>query len=192
MAARGAWRPPSALPEIAFAGRSNVGKSALLNRLVRRRGLARVSNTPGRTRAINFFAVNGAFVLVDLPGYGFARVSKGERASWRALIEGYFRSSPTLRGLVLLLDARHEPSRDDLAMRGFVGSLGIPVILVLTKCDKVSRGVLGERAASLAAAMDIGDDQVISSSAVDGRGRDELASAIEALLAAPPWRRSTP
>ena len=98
--------PPAGLPEIAFAGRSNVGKSSLINRLLRRKKFARVSNTPGRTREINFFEVNGAFILADLPGYGYARVSKERKAAWRPLIEGYLRGSPTLRGVVHLLDAR--------------------------------------------------------------------------------------
>src|SRR5262249_35551652 len=107
------WRPPAGLPEVAFAGRSNVGKSSLLNRLVRKRGFARVSNTPGRTREINFFRVNDAFVLVDLPGYGYARVSKAEQAQWRPLIEGYLRGAPGPRGVVQLLDVRRDPSDDD-------------------------------------------------------------------------------
>src|SRR5258705_8377101 len=105
MASAGGWRPEAKLPEIAFAGRSNVGKSSLINKLVRRRKLARVSNTPGRTREINFFDINGKFVLADLPGYGYARVSKEAKAAWRPLIEGYLRRSPALRGVVLLLDA---------------------------------------------------------------------------------------
>ena len=116
LASVGGWRPPVELPEIAFAGRSNVGKSSLLNRLVRRKAFARVSNTPGRTREINFFKVNGAFVLVDLPGYGYARVSKTRRAEWRPLIEEYLRQSASLRGIVQLLDARHDPTDDDRVM----------------------------------------------------------------------------
>ncbi|MDE3151369.1 MAG: ribosome biogenesis GTP-binding protein YsxC, partial [Gemmatimonadota bacterium] len=96
MASPGGWRPASALPEIAFAGRSNVGKSSLLNTLVRRKKLARVSHTPGRTREINFFAINGQFTLVDLPGYGYARISKERKAEWRPLIEGYLTSSAAL------------------------------------------------------------------------------------------------
>src|ERR687889_2325667 len=103
MASASGWRPETTLPEIAFAGRSNVGKSSLLNKLVRRKSLARVSNTPGRTREIHFFGVNRQFVLVDLPGYGYAKISKERRAEWRPLIEGFLRTSPELRGLVQLL-----------------------------------------------------------------------------------------
>src|SRR5215208_5623002 len=120
MAVGADWRPPPELPEVAFAGRSNVGKSSLLNRLVRRRKFARVSNTPGRTQEINFFRVNGQFVLVDLPGYGYATVSKSKRAEWRPLIEGYLTGSEQLRGVVQLLDARHDPSPEDRQMIEFL------------------------------------------------------------------------
>src|SRR5436309_2113811 len=116
MATAAGWRPESSLPEIAFAGRSNVGKSSLLNRLIHRKKMARVSNTPGRTREVNFFRVNDAFILVDLPGYGYARVSKEKRAEWRPLIEGFMRTSRELRGIVLLLDVRHDPTNDDRQM----------------------------------------------------------------------------
>ena len=111
LAAPGGWRPDHELPEVAFAGRSNVGKSSLINKLVRRKKFARVSNTPGRTREVNFFRVNDQFVLVDLPGYGYARVSKDLRETWRPLIEGVLRDNPRMRGVVHMLDARHDPSR---------------------------------------------------------------------------------
>ena len=121
MAEKHGWRPESTLPEIAFAGRSNVGKSSLLNTLVRRKSFARVSRTPGRTREINFFRVNNGFVLVDLPGYGYARVSKERRAEWRPLLERYLGQTRQLRGIVLLLDIRRDPSEDDQAIdSGFV------------------------------------------------------------------------
>ncbi|HWH53779.1 MAG TPA: ribosome biogenesis GTP-binding protein YihA/YsxC, partial [Gemmatimonadaceae bacterium] len=138
MATAGGWRPEPTLPEVAFAGRSNVGKSSLLNRLVHRKKFARVSNTPGRTREVNFFKVNDTFVLVDLPGYGYARVSKEKRAEWRPLIEGYLRTSPTLRGIVQLLDARHEPTGDDRGMLDFLAELGVPTIVTVTKTDKLT------------------------------------------------------
>src|SRR4051812_8584470 len=126
MAAPGGWRPDATLPEIAFAGRSNVGKSSLINSLLRRKKFARVSNTPGRTREINFFRVNDQFVLVDLPGYGYARISKERRAEWRPLIEEYLKSSPQLRGIVQLLDVRHDPTNDDLQMLEFLAELEVP------------------------------------------------------------------
>jgi GTP-binding protein len=144
------WRPTSELPEVAFAGRSNVGKSSLLNRLVRRKAFARVSNTPGRTREINFFKVNQQFVLVDLPGYGYARISKERKQEWLPLIEGYLRSSPALRGVVQLLDVRHPASDDDLQMLDFLAELGAPTIVVLTKIDKLRPRELATRLQEMA------------------------------------------
>jgi len=188
MAAAGGWRPDALLPEVAFAGRSNVGKSSLLNKLVGRRKLARVSNTPGRTREVNFFRVNDTFIIADLPGYGYARVSKEQRASWRPLIEGYLKGSPALRGVVLLLDVRHDPTDDDLAMREYLGELGTPTLIALTKTDKVGKKLLAERAASLARAMEVDEDQVVPTSADTGLGRDELAESVVALIGAPAWR----
>src|ERR1700730_12071750 len=117
------WRPESSLPEVAFAGRSNVGKSSLLNALVRRKSFARVSRTPGRTREINFVRVNNTYILVDLPGYGYARISKTKKAEWRPMIDSYLRRTTQLRGIVLLLDIRREPSEDDRALLDFVADL---------------------------------------------------------------------
>src|SRR6266576_4610068 len=139
MAEKHGWRPESSLPEVAFAGRSNVGKSSLLNCLVRRKSFARVSRTPGRTREINFFRVNNGFVLVDLPGYGYARVSKQQKSEWKPLMESYLRRTTQLRGIVLLLDIRREPSEDDRAMLDFLAEVEVPTIVALTKTDKVSR-----------------------------------------------------
>jgi len=189
MATVSGWRPESHLPEVAFAGRSNVGKSSLLNRLVRRKRVARVSNTPGRTREINFFRVNGRFVLVDLPGYGYARISKEQRAGWRPLIEGYLHSSPELRGIVQLLDVRHEPTGDDRQMIDFLASLGIPTLFALTKIDKLTRAPRQRRLAELMNQLGVGAEQVIPFSAETGEGRDELAEAIVSLVEQPPWER---
>ena len=183
MAGAGGWRPPATLPEVAFAGRSNVGKSSLINALVRRKKAARVSNTPGRTREINFFDVNGQFVLADLPGYGFAKISKEARAAWRPLIEGYLTGSPTLRGVVQLLDARHEPSNDDLQMLDFLAKTQLPTIIVATKVDKLGAAERGKRIEKLALEAGIELEQLIPFSAVTGAGRDELAEAIAALVA---------
>jgi GTP-binding protein len=182
------WKPTSELPEIAFSGRSNVGKSSLLNKLVRRKALARVSATPGKTREINFFRVNDAFHLVDLPGYGYARVSKTAREAWRPLIEGYLETSEHLRGVVQLVDARHPPSADDLRMMDFLASVGVPTIVVATKVDKLSRAERGQTLAALAARLGIEDEQLIPFSARTGEGRDELAQAVVSLLAQPSWR----
>ena len=176
------WRPDAKLPEVAFAGRSNVGKSSLINKLVRRKKLARVSNTPGRTREINFFDVNGKFVLADLPGYGYAKVSKEAKAAWRPLIEGYLRRSPALRGVVLLLDARRTPSDDDLQMLEFLAQVGTPTIIVATKVDKLPKSGRVKRIEDLAKEASVDLEQVIPFSAINGEGRDELAEAIVALV----------
>jgi GTP-binding protein len=183
MASAGGWRPPATLPEIAFAGRSNVGKSSLINALVRRKKVARVSNTPGRTREINFFDVNGRFVMADLPGYGFAKISKEARAAWRPLIEGYLTGTPTLRGVVQLLDARHTPSDDDLHMLDFLAKTQLPTIVVATKIDKLRAAERTKRVETLALEAGIELDQLIPFSAVAGTGRDELAEAIAGLVA---------
>jgi GTP-binding protein len=182
------WKPVSELPEIAFSGRSNVGKSSLLNSLVRRKALARVSATPGKTREINFFRVNDAFHLVDLPGYGYARVSKTARQAWRPLIEGYLQTSKHLRGVVQLVDARHAPSSDDLRMMDFLASLGVPTSVVATKVDKLGRTERGPTLANLAAQLGIEDEQLIPFSARTGEGRDDLAQAVVSVLAQPSWR----
>jgi len=191
MASPDGWRPEPQLPEIAFAGRSNVGKSSLLNRLVGRKKLARVSNTPGRTREINFFKVNDAFVLADLPGYGYARISKEQRTAWKPLIEGYLRRSSQLRGIVHLLDARHEPTIDDRRMLDFVAELGLPTIVVLTKMDKLTTPQAAQRLIAIPADLEVDPAQVIGFSAVTGAGRDDLAAAIETLLAQPSWKEAT-
>jgi GTP-binding protein len=188
MASVAGWRPESSLPEIAFAGRSNVGKSSLLNRLIHRKKMARVSNTPGRTREVNFFRVNNAFILVDLPGYGYARISKEKRAEWRPLIEAFMRSSEQLRGIVLLLDVRHDPTNDDRQMLDFLSEIGVPTIVVLTKIDKLTTKQRGERVFTIARDLALESDQVIPFSAVTGEGRNDLAEAVESLLAQPSWR----
>jgi GTP-binding protein len=191
MATARGWRPEAALPEIAFAGRSNVGKSSLLNRLVHRKKFARVSNTPGRTREVNFFKVNEAFMLVDLPGYGYARVAKERRAEWRPLIEGYLSNSPQLRGIVQLLDARHDPTGDDQQMLDFLGGLGVPTVIALTKIDKLGAKQRADRVLEITNGLDLDADQVIPFSAVTNEGRDDLAEAINDLLAQPAWRNAT-
>jgi GTP-binding protein len=191
MASVDGWRPESVLPEVAFAGRSNVGKSSLLNRLVHRKKFARVSNTPGRTREINFFKVNDAFVFVDLPGYGYARVSKERRAEWRPLIESYLRRSPQLRGIVQLLDVRHDPTNDDRLMLDFLSEIGVPTIVVLTKIDKLTAADRRRQLAELPLRLGLDAEQVIAFSAATGEGRDELGAAIESLLEQPSWKAAS-
>ena len=188
MATVDGWRPEPRLPEIAFAGRSNVGKSSLLNALVQRKAFARVSRTPGRTREINFFRVNNVFTLVDLPGYGYAKISKDRKAAWKPLIASYMQHSPYLRGVVQLLDVRHDPTEDDRVMLDFLADLGVPTLLALTKVDKLSRTARAKRITELCAAYGVDEDQVIPFSAHENIGRDELADALMQLLNAGPWR----
>ena len=190
MAEAGGWRPESTLPEIAFVGRSNVGKSSLLNRLVRRKAFARVSNTPGRTREINFFKVNGTFVLADLPGYGYARISKERKAAWKPLIEGFLRHSPMLRGVVQLLDVRHDPTDDDRHMLDFLADLGVPTLVVFTKVDKLRAREREERLPALLASLELDEEQVLVFSSRTGEGRDALAEAVVSLCDGPSWRES--
>jgi GTP-binding protein len=188
MATAEGWRPTNELPEVAFAGRSNVGKSSLLNRLVRRKAFARVSNTPGRTREINFFKVNDRFVLADLPGYGYAKVSKTRKAEWLPLIEGYLRASPALRGVVQLLVVRNQPSAEHLQMLDFLAEIEAPTIVVLTKVDKLRPREVAERIHEIAVALRLEDEQMIPFSAETNEGRDDLAAALVSLLAQPSWR----
>jgi GTP-binding protein len=182
MASADGWRPPLDLPEIAFSGRSNVGKSSLLNRLVRRKAFARVSRTPGRTREINFFKVNDRFVLADLPGYGYAKISKEKQEDWRPLIEGYLRRTPTLAGVVQLLDIRREPNEDDVSMLDFLAEIEVPTLIVLTKIDKLARHAAVERADEIMKSLSLSREQTIPFSAISGEGRGELAAALLALV----------
>ena len=188
MAAPGGWRPPPDLPEVAFAGRSNVGKSSLLNKLVRRRAFARVSRTPGRTREINFFKVNNQLVLADLPGYGYARIAHEKKEVWRPLIEGYLKGSERLHGVVQLLDVRREPSEDDRVMLDFLSDLGVPTVIVVTKIDKLNQRAAKARIGELARLLQLEDEQMIPFSAMTGAGRDELAEAIVSLIEQPSWK----
>jgi GTP-binding protein len=186
MAERHGWRPESSLPEVAFAGRSNVGKSSLLNTLVRRKSFARVSRTPGRTREINFFRINNGFVFVDLPGYGYARISKEKKSEWKPMIESYLRRTTQLRGIVLLLDIRRDPSDDDRAMLDFLAEVEVPTIVVLTKKDKLSKAASVQRASEISRALALPSEQVIPFSAQTGDGRLELLEAITELVEAVP------
>ncbi|MGQ0766611.1 MAG: ribosome biogenesis GTP-binding protein YihA/YsxC [Gemmatimonadota bacterium] len=188
MATGGGWRPPGDLPEVAFAGRSNSGKSSLLNLLFRRRAFARVSNTPGRTQEINFFRVNDAFVFADLPGYGYARVAREKRQDWRSMIDHYLGSTSSLRGVVLLLDVRREPGDHDLGMLDDLAERGLPVLGAITKVDKLTTAVRREQVAMILGKTGLEPGQVVECSSRTGEGRDELAAAVASLLEEPAWR----
>ena len=189
MAVAGGWRPSQTLPEVAFVGRSNVGKSSLLNILVRRKAFARVSRTPGRTQEVNFFEINRQFVFVDLPGYGYARVAKTKRHDWQPLIEAYLRNTTQLRGVVVLMDVRRDPTDDDVAMLEYLAELEIPTLVAITKIDKLGKQARQTALSGILSATGLDDEQVIPCSAHTGEGRDEIAEAIVTLLDAPPWRR---
>jgi len=179
---------PGTLPQVAFSGRSNVGKSSLINMLLRRTRakLARVSATPGKTQALNFYRVNDRFFLVDLPGYGYARVPKGVRDAWSDLIEGYLADSAELRGVVHLVDARHDPTTHDRQMVGYLAGLGIPTLIVLNKMDKLSRSERAEAFRRAVRILEVDESQLLAFSSKTGEGRDELLAALEALLDEPP------
>ncbi len=175
---------PGQLPQVAFSGRSNVGKSSLINTLLRRtrNKIARVSAKPGKTQALNFYSVNGDFYLVDLPGYGFARVPDAIRDAWARLIEWYLGESGQVRGVVHLVDARHEPTEHDLTMVGYLAGLGLPTLVVLTKVDKLKRG---ERVRAVRRAMEVlglDEEQLLPFSSKTGEGREQLLGALEDLV----------
>ena len=170
--------PPSDMPEIVFAGRSNVGKSSLINRLVNRKSLARVSSQPGKTATINFYGCDGAR-LVDLPGYGFAKVSHDEKRRWAELIEGYFNQERDIRLIILLIDSRHKPSQGDLDMLDFLEQTGLPALIVLTKIDKLNKGERASRLASLPDELECDEDILLPFSAVTGEGVEKLRDILD-------------
>ncbi|HEY6874068.1 MAG TPA: ribosome biogenesis GTP-binding protein YihA/YsxC [Geobacteraceae bacterium] len=174
--------PETDLPEIAFAGRSNVGKSSLINVLVNRRNLVRTSSTPGRTQLINFFNVNGRFTLVDLPGYGFAKVPLAVKKEWGPMMEAYFAARENLKGVVLILDIRRTPVADDRQMLQWFRAYHIPAVLVVTKCDKVTRNERAKQAAVIARTLDVAKDDLCFFSALSRDGKDEVWERIERLL----------
>lgn len=189
----GAQSAPGRLPEIAFSGRSNVGKSSLINRLLgrTRHGVARVSARPGKTQEINFYRVRAAapqdieFFLVDLPGYSFARVPAAVREQWRPLIEGYLSASRELRGVVQLIDARHDPTADDRRMVRYLAALGTPTLFALTKIDKLGRSHRQSRVSRTVEMLGVDTEQVIHFSATTGEGRELLLDSLAELLTHP-------
>lgn len=172
--------PPSDCIEIAFAGRSNVGKSSMLNKILNRKNLARVSSVPGKTVTVNFFDCDG-IKLVDLPGYGYAKVNFNEKKRWADLMEGYFTSDRNIRLVVQLTDMRHPVTRDDLDMMRFMQSAGYDFIVVMTKSDKLNKTERTKRLENIHTELaEFGDLKIIPFSASNGEGADEIRKAIEA------------
>ena len=185
IAARKNQYPEDNTAEIAFAGRSNVGKSSLLNLLTNRRSLARVSGNPGKTRTINFYRINDAFRIVDLPGYGYAKLSKSVTENWGAMMEAYFQNRQGLKKVVQLVDIRHAPSAQDQQMYDYLRHYGLDGIVVATKADKVSRNELQKCIKTIRQTLKLGpEDLVIPVSALKKTGYEELLAEIEKLLEA--------
>ena len=174
--------PGKGLPQIAVAGKSNVGKSTLINKLCRRNKLARTSSTPGKTRLINVFLLNGAFHLIDLPGYGFAKVDKREKQRWGTMMQDYFTRAEELKHVLCLVDIRHEPTEDDRTMNRFLRQMDIPFTVVATKADKISRGARSRYLAPICRALSVQPWEIICFSGEDGTGREELLEKIENVL----------
>jgi len=178
--------PPADRPEFAFAGRSNVGKSSLINTLVNRRKLVLTSSTPGKTRLINFFRVNEALIFVDLPGYGYARVSAAERRSWRPMIESYLTERPNLKAVVVILDVRRTPGAEEAQLLEWLGERGIPPILVVTKSDKISKTVQKKQLRNIAFTLGVEPEDLLLFSSKSRQGWDALWKAILILAEAGP------
>ena len=175
--------PTETLPEIAFAGRSNVGKSSLINSLLNRKNLARTSSSPGKTVTINFYNVNEEFFLVDLPGYGYAKTSLAERAKWGKMIEKYLGTRDSLKALVLLIDIRHAPTKDDVVMFNWVVENGLTPIIVATKLDKIKRSQKDKQLKLLRDTLGIKNDiKIVPYSSETKQGREELLDILSLFL----------
>lgn len=175
---------PGTLPQVAFSGRSNVGKSSLINTLLQRtrKKIARVSGTPGKTQALNFYLVNDDFFLVDLPGFGYAKVPEGMRDGWAGLIEWYLSESGNVRGVVHLVDARHKPTPHDLRMVSYLADIGLPTLVVLTKIDKLKRHQRRDTVTRALEALELDEAQLVSFSSKTGEGRDSLLDALSEIV----------
>lgn len=173
--------PEGDLPEFALAGRSNVGKSSFINRMIGRKSMARISQKPGKTQTLNFYKIEEALFFVDVPGYGFAKVSKKEREKWGEMIETYITSREPLRAVIQIVDLRHKPTADDVMMYEFLKYYQIPVIVVATKADKIPRSKWQKNAKVVKETLDFdGEDDFVLFSAETGMGKEEAWSFIEA------------
>lgn len=179
--------PDNQLPEIAFAGKSNVGKSSLINALMNRKSLARTSSQPGKTQTINFYNINDAMYLVDLPGYGYAKVSESERAKWGKMIENYLHRSKQLRAVFLLVDIRHTPGTNDKTMYDWIVYQGYDPIIIATKLDKLKRSQVQKALKEVRAGLGLkADDMVIPFSAETKQGREEIWDLMDHFAAVVP------
>ena len=177
--------PENTRPEIAFAGKSNVGKSSLINALMNRKSYARISATPGKTQTINFYNINEELYLVDLPGYGYAKVSEQEKEKWGQLIERYLHGSSQLKAVFLLVDIRHEPSANDKMMYEWVVSQGYHPIIIATKLDKINRSQIQNQVKLIRTTLQAGaDTQIVPYSAQTKQGREEIYETLDGVLAA--------
>ena len=175
--------PVHTMPEFAFAGKSNVGKSSLINALCNRKSYARTSSSPGKTQTINYYNVNDTMYFVDLPGYGYAKVSKEERAKWGVMIEKYLHTSPSLKAVFLLVDSRHEPSANDVNMYDWIVQNGFYPIVIATKADKLKRSQYQKQISVLRKGLGLRtEDKLILFSAESKMGRDELYSVLDLFL----------
>ncbi|MFH2060589.1 MAG: ribosome biogenesis GTP-binding protein YihA/YsxC [Pseudomonadota bacterium] len=174
--------PLYSFPEIAFAGRSNVGKSSLINTLIQRKDMVKTSSKPGCTQLINFFLVNEGISFVDLPGYGYAKVSKKIRVQWRPMVELYLRSRDSLLGLVLLIDIRRDPEKEEFEMMSWLEKYPIPYLVVLTKADKLSRTKQQKRVSSICSQLNREKSKVILFSSKTKEGRESIISEIQDLI----------
>ncbi len=173
--------PASLMPEVVFSGRSNVGKSSLINRITNRKNLARVSATPGKTATINFFSLK-EFMLVDLPGYGYAKVSRAEKERWAELVEGYFADNRNFALVVQICDIRHKPTNDDIQMIEYLSSMGFPFVVVLTKKDKLNKTELAKQIEFYKDLLSEYDVESIPFSALNGEGTQEVRDVIDRYL----------
>lgn len=172
--------PDNILPEVAFAGKSNVGKSSLINGLVNRKALARTSSQPGKTQTINFYNVNGEMYFVDLPGYGYAKVSEKEKINWGKMIERYLHQSPVLKAVFLLVDIRHEPSANDVNMYEWILANGYQPIIIATKLDKIKRSQVQKHIKIIKTGLNVvPGTKIMPFSALSKQGRDEILNLIE-------------
>ena len=174
--------PAASLPEIAFAGRSNVGKSTLINTLLNRKNLVRISSSPGRTQLLNFFRINNQMHFVDLPGYGFAKVPLKVKAQWKTMVESYLKSRTTLKLVIILLDIRRTPSADDASLMRWLETYDIPFLIVLTKTDKLSQNMCKTQQRIIQDFLLLRKEEVICFSAVTRKGRPEILKHIMSVI----------